>query len=218
MKYYNIHTHHPCLGSDVVSIQNIRVQGAPLVSPIQILDQGYYSVGIHPWDVTAQSKSIPFEYLCEVACLPQVLAIGEAGLDKKQAISLELQQAIFELQIKLAETVQKPLLIHCVKAWSELIAIKKQFKPNQPWIIHGYRGNAILAQQLLKHGFYLSYATYYNSHALPFGCLDHLFIETDDSETTIQSNYTQMAWHLGVDILQLQQVIANNFRLVFKRT
>ena len=218
MKYYNIHTHHPCLGSDVVSIQNIRVQGAPLVSPIQILDQGYYSVGIHPWDVTAQPKRLLVECLYEVACLPQVLAIGEVGLDKKQATSLELQQAVFELQIELAETVQKPLLIHCVKAWSELIAIKKQFKPNQPWIIHGYRGNAILAQQLLKHGFYLSYATYYNSNALPFGNLDHLFIETDDSETTIQFNYKQMASHLGVDILQLQQVIANNFSLVFKRT
>ena len=75
-----------------------------------------------------------------------------------------------------------------------------------------------MAQQLLKHGFYLSYATYYNSNALPFGFLDHLFIETDDSETTIQSNYAQIASHLGVDILQLQQVIANNFRFVFKRT
>ena len=218
MKYYNIHTHRPCLDLEVVSIQNIRVQATSLGCSLPDLDQGYYSVGIHPWDVTAQSKGLRFEYLYEVARLPQVLAIGEAGLDKKQTTPLAFQQTIFELQIKLAETVQKPLLIHCVKAWSELIAIKRQFKPNQPWIIHGYRGNTILAQQLLKHGFYLSYATYYNSNALPFGCLDHLFIETDDSETTIQSNYTQIASHLGVDILQLQQVIANNFRFVFKRT
>lgn len=218
MKYYNIHTHHPCLDAEVVSIQNIRVQDASLGGGMPVLDQGYYSVGIHPWDVTAQRKSLQFEYLFEIAHLPQVLAIGEAGLDKKQLTPLAFQQTIFELQIKLAETVQKPLLIHCVKAWSELIAIKKQLRPTQPWIIHGYRGNVVLAQQLLKHGFYLSYTNYYNSDALPFGCLDHLFIETDDSETTIQSNYMQIASHLGIDILQLQQVIANNFRVVFKRT
>jgi TatD DNase family protein len=216
MKYYNIHTHHLSYEPDVVSIQNIRVRGKMLEHPILNPDHTYYSVGIHPWDVTIQDTCNQFSTLRAAAQLPQVIAIGEAGLDKKHPTPFAIQQDVFEWQIKLSEQIQKPLLIHCVKAWSEVIAIKKQFKPSQPWIIHGFRGNLILAQQLLAHGFYLSYSTSFNKKSLSLDTLNRLFIETDDSATSIQSNYMQIASCLGLDIMQLQQVIANNFMSVFK--
>ena len=55
----------------------------------------------------------------------------------------------------LAEEVGKPLVIHLVKAVDELLKVKRDLRPSNPWIIHGFRGKAALAEEYLKHGFYL---------------------------------------------------------------
>jgi TatD DNase family protein len=68
-------------------------------------------------------------------------ALGECGLDKITASDFELQKVVFKKQIQLSEKHQKPLIIHCVKAHQELIEIKKELKPKQVWIFHGFNTN-----------------------------------------------------------------------------
>ena len=53
---------------------------------------------------------------------------------------MELQLAVFKEQVKLSEKLGLPLIIHCVKAMDELLAVKKEFRPQQAWIWHGFRG------------------------------------------------------------------------------
>ena len=131
----DFHTHN--LNANKDSIINISITDADRIK------NGYkYSIGIHPWDSESVSAE-ELHKLSEIATNDNVILIGEAGLDKLKGANQLEQEELFRNQIKLSEDLSKPLLIHCVKAYQELIAIKKELKPKQPWIIHGYRGNEI---------------------------------------------------------------------------
>lgn len=134
------------------------------------------SVGIHPWHAdTGDVAAVRGIALAE----PRVVAIGECGLDRFRGPSLEVQQQVFEQQIQLAEELGLPMIIHCVRAFNELIALRLKYRPSQPWIVHGFRGKPELARQLVGHGFYLSLGSLYNlavPAAVPAAYLLH---ETD---------------------------------------
>ena len=90
--------------------------------------EGWYSVGIHPWYIASFAASLNdskarFEELLDH---PQVLAVGEAGLDKLAEAPLTLQIEVFEYQARLAEEADKPLIIHLVKAVDELLKLKQK--------------------------------------------------------------------------------------------
>ena len=70
----------------------------------------------------------------------------------------------FEYQARLSVELGKPLVIHLVKAMSELLKLKQQIKPANPWIIHGFRGKPALAEECLRHGFYLSFGEKYQDN------------------------------------------------------
>lgn len=84
----------------------------------------YYSVGIHPWKVLEAGPE-DWTTLEKAVCHPSVLAIGEAGLDRLGPADILLQKEVFVRQILLSESVGKPLVIHCVKAFNELIELKR---------------------------------------------------------------------------------------------
>ena len=176
MVYYDIHTHHLPVYPEDVAIVNCLVpvldagsHPGQVISRLEKADTAgclcdpassagtglFHSVGIHPWyiyDVEEQLTDLKRQ-----AMLPGVVAIGETGLDKLVEASLECQQEIFKVSAAFAENLGIFLIIHCVKAWDELIALKKELKPRMPWVIHGFRGNAVLARQLIRQGFYLSF-------------------------------------------------------------
>lgn len=163
----------------------------------------YYSVGVHPWHPDKNLMPKVRKY----AALPSVVAIGETGLDKITADTPEgfmLQQELFLEHIHLSETIGKPLIIHCVKAWDELLHIRKITQPSAPWIIHGFRGKEALAVQLLNTGLYLSFGSFYNRYALKTAWNRHrLLIETDDKQTNIRDIYQQIADELQITIHDL---------------
>ncbi len=77
---------------------------------------------------------------------PAVIALGEAGLDKRCDTPFDLQVEAFQAIALLASRHRLPLLIHAVKSSEKLIALKKRMKPENAWIIHGFRGK----KELLK--------------------------------------------------------------------
>ena len=77
--------------------------------------------------------------------IQNLIAFGEAGFDKLRGPSVELQRSVFAEQVKIAGENRKPLVIHCVKAWDELLAAHKNLKPVTPWLVHGFRGKKELA-------------------------------------------------------------------------
>ena len=147
--------------------------GAPLpAAPV-------FSAGIHPWN----ADRADLDALRRIA--PRAYAIGEAGLDKLCGPSIDVQVPVFVSQARLADELGKPLIIHCVKAWPELIAVRRSLQPTTPWIIHGFRGKPELAQQLLREGFDISLGEKFNPATravIPDG---RLYTETDESPLSI---------------------------------
>lgn len=212
MLYYNIHTHKSSSDREERAIVNIIVGNKDFehLQAEACSKKNWYSAGIHPWYIyNVREQTEKLRLLLETTTLT---AIGEAGLDKIADSPIREQEQVFELQAEMAETYQKPLIIHCVKAWQELIAIKKKIHPTMPWIIHGFRGNGQLAQQLITQGFDLSFGNHFNPSALQVAWPFHLFAETDESSVNIQTVYTQIATSLAVSEEELALQIESQLK------
>lgn len=136
------------------SIQNLILNPG---QEILLTDQQYYSVGIHPWFFLNQENlENSLELLRSLAVKTNVLAIGECGIDLAIETSVELQEYAFLEQVKIAEKVSKPLIIHCVRAYHILNELLGKIKPKSPWIFHGFNQNAEVAAQLLQKAAYFS--------------------------------------------------------------
>ena len=145
-----------------------------------IIDGAYHSVGIHPWHTVDVAPST-INRLRSLAAHPQIVAIGETGLDTLKGASIKVQTEIFRLHVALSEQHQKPLIIHCVKSFNEIIALKKELRPTMPWIIHGFRGKPQLASQLINQGFYISLGEHFNPQSATVIPTNRLLFETDES-------------------------------------
>ena len=226
--FFDIHSHRPARQSGVITIISADIHNKNGVSGFysQSLGKhtaghseipsylGYYSIGLHPWYI--DESLIP--EVRKFAVLPSVVAIGETGLDKNTAKNQDdfsLQKEIFTEHILISEEVKKPLVIHCVKAWDELLHIHKSSKPSMPWIIHGFRGNAILATQLLNAGLYLSFGINHNAEALKVAWdKGRLFAETDDADIGIREICATIACKLDISINDLLDEISNLFKFL----
>lgn len=141
-----------------------------------------YSVGIHPWNVMPGTPINRWlQSLEQLASRPEVTAVGECGLDRLRG-DFALQQDVFRKQALLAERFHKPLIIHCVKAQAELLRFHKELHLHVQWTVHGFRGNASAARQLLAAGFDLSFSRHFQPEAVRACPPDRLHIETDDSD------------------------------------
>ena len=178
----------------------------------------WYSVGMHPWHIqTAAPPAVRHEMdiLASLAGHPQVLAVGEAGLDKLADAPQAVQIEVFEYQARLSMELGKPLVIHLVKAMDELLKLKRQIKPTNPWIIHGFRGKAVLAEEYLRHGFYLSFGEKYQEEALRITPSGRLFLETDESDVPIADVYSRAAQVRCVSLAELTEALQENIAKVF---
>lgn len=227
--FFNIHTYHitpqePCLlNADASTLQPSY--------PAQVA----LSVGLHPWHVSDDWQEA-FAPVCAAAERTDVWAIGECGFDKlKAGASLAVQVEAFRAHIALAERVQKPIVIHCVKAFDELLALRKETEEAakrvgrlpQPWVVHGFRGKPEQAKQLMTKGMLLSFGHQYNLETLRFvyaslkasspspsgssfrkeeGSVNSFFLETDDLPLSVRQIYEQVARHLDVDVAHLSRL------------
>ena len=170
------------------------------------------TIGIHPWEVSALSEgwrqSIPTS---------QHAAIGEVGLDKVHKETFEKQIEVFEEMIKLSENYRKPMIIHCVRAYSEIIEIRKKTRATMPWVIHGFNSSVEAMRQLLRYDMYISLGEilYSNENQavkiLKNIPLDRLFLETDVSGRDIKDVYAKAASLLGCDLDFLCRQIFENY-------
>ncbi|NDW19516.1 hypothetical protein D0T53_11425 [Dysgonomonas sp. 216] len=172
-----------------------------------------FSCGVHPW--YSENAEPQLKFLSEIAGDSRIVAIGEAGYDKLKGPELSIQQHVFEYQISLSEKLKKPLIIHCVKAWDELIASKKKFNPKQAWIIHGYKGKPELTKQLLAHGFMFSVNDKFNIDSVKVIPLNMMFCETDTHDISIESVYEILADALEMPIENLTEKLENNIARTF---
>lgn len=214
MKYFNLHTHKFTNDSQILELVNQYPWEFDAAIP-------NYSIGIHPWHIDEIRLENDLRIINEKLQLPECLALGECGLDKRIEIPLHLQIEVFEKQILLAEKHQKPLVLHLVVAFDELIAIKKRMKISVPIIIHGFSKNEQVAKQLIDNGFYLSFGKYLLRNKeleSVFKTIsnDKFFLETDTIDETLEEVYQLAAKYKNITIEELKTIINSNFKTVFK--
>ena len=170
------------------------------------------SIGLHPWHVN-EGRTV--QACCDLIPwlkLPQVCLVGEAGIDRLRGGKIELQLEIFEMQAHLAKKAGKPLIVHCVKAFDEIIRLHKQNFPHEPWIIHGFRGKPEQAHQLLREGFFLSFGEHYNDEALCLCPPDRLMMESDESLLSIEELYVRAATIRRIEVEKLKEEVNKNIK------
>ncbi|GBO54804.1 hypothetical protein APA_2855 [Pseudanabaena sp. lw0831] len=209
--FIDFHTHHDLKSPDLINLQTLHV--TPELQAEEL--PNICSLGLHPWFIQLETWEAAWSNLVNLAKLSQIVAIGECGLDRNIDLSLETQISIFQRHIELAESLQKPLVIHCVRAFSELIALKKDTKSTVPWIIHGFNKKEEVFQQLLKHDFYFSFGGAILSDrspilqaitTIPNG---RFLLETDDrTDISIKQIYDRAAAlrHVSLETLQTQLI------------
>lgn len=212
--FYNLHTHRFTNDSEITELVNQY--------PWEfVADIPQYSIGIHPWYIVEDRVESDLQFIEQKLQLPECLALGECGLDKRIDIPMELQTEVFAKQIALAEKYQKPLVLHLVAAYQELIAIHKKRPIKVPVILHGFSKNEQTAKSLLDCGFYLSFGKYLLRNpelAAVFQLVpnDRFFLETDTIEETLMEVYDKASVIKALSLTELKKQVALNWRKVFK--
>jgi TatD DNase family protein len=216
--YIDIHNHGAVSCRDHFQVENLMTHQ----NRIPDNEKGLvYSIGIHPWFLTADNFTDQIKVVELYASHLNVIALGESGFDRIKGPSFELQQKAFREHAMLAEKVSKPLFIHCVRAWDDLLSEKKILKPSVQWIIHGFRGSRELAQQLISKGLVLSFWCNYvlrpdSTPLLKSLPKDKIFLETDGSGIDIEKIYLKVASDINVSVEELKGIIYNNYITLFK--
>lgn len=204
MIFFDFHHHNACRQN---GIYNIPLGSDPV--------EGFFSAGIHP-SVSGNNTNQNFIWLEEIAKHKNCIAIGECGLDGLVNADVKTQELIFDRQIELANELQKPLIIHCVRRFSQMLQFKKN--ANVPMIIHGFNKRKSIGKELQKHNFYLSFgkAILHHVNLQEFATgfpIEKLFLETDDSDCEIELIYRKMADLKRISVEKLIDQIEKNLEI-----
>ena len=173
------------------------------------------TVGIHPWHALDDDLSAIEPAVADVD------AIGEIGLDYACDVPRGVQIALFRAQLALAERYEKAVVLHCVRAFEEVMKVLVEYRLKAV-IFHGFIGSVEQAQRAIAQGFYLSFGerTFRSPksiEAMRSTPLSQLFVETDESTTPIEEIYAQLAELRGISVAELIAATEENFRRIFNQ-
>lgn len=213
--YINIHTHFKPKQNEL-ALRNAYLK----LNAVQIAELPYpVSVGLHPWFLKNYTLTQCTDLLMDVVNLSNVLAIGEIGLDRAIDTPLSTQIQYFDAQLNIARAVKKPVIIHAVKSYSDLMPFLKKTKV--PFIFHGFTGNIQQAKEMLKHHAYLSFGKSLldDKYIEVFAQIpnDRFLLETDVDNTGISRIYELAAHAKGMSIDELKSIVFNTFAAITKQ-
>jgi TatD DNase family protein len=212
-QFINLHTHRFSNDSEVIEVVNQYPWEFDALIP-------NYSIGIHPWYIDEKRLESDLACITEKLQLAPCLALGECGLDKRIDIPMSLQISVFKEQLEIVKQTKKPIVLHCVAAFDEMIAIKKEMKLENPMIIHGFSKNEQVAQLLLNNGFYLSFGKYLLRNTemekvIKFAFENQILLETDTIEESIYEVYEKAAAVKGISLAEMKAIVFDNFSRIF---
>lgn len=215
--FIDFHTHKTEVESNVFSICSHSV-GNP-----RNYGEQFLSVGLHPWDISKVDVETAIAEIESMMGDERVIMVGECGLDRCHGVSMAVQLRVFERHVLLSEQYAKPLVIHCVRAFDELLALKKCHKPQQIWVVHGFANNVGIAGRLANEGILFSFGqNLFNPNGNSIKVIRQLtdipfFLETDDSYISIAEVYARAAEVLQTDMSKLQNMMIHNMEEILNR-
>lgn len=213
MEFINLHTHSYSKSESILEIINQYPWEFDDTIPT-------YSIGIHPWYIDENRLKLDLKTIEEKLKLNKCLALGECGLDKRIEIPFQKQTSVFQQQIELVQNTSKPIILHCVASFQEVISIKKEMNVENPMIIHGFSKNEQVAKSLLDNGFYLSFGKYLLrnpelSEVFKYVPNDRFFLETDTIEETIIDVYQKASNIKNIKFEDVKEVLKVSFNKAF---
>ncbi|AZB23969.1 TatD family hydrolase [Chryseobacterium rhizoplanae] len=205
MEFFDFHHHKKYIRD---GIYNLDIGQIPPDSP--------YSIGIHPNDIDVNNIDRQLNWM-KSTMFQNCFAIGECGLDSLVSIDQKIQEDVFVKQINIANEVKKPIIVHCVRKFYEVISFKK--KAEQPMIMHGFNKKKKIAEDLLANNFYLSFgkAVLYNlslQDILKNTPLDKFFLETDNEDFKIEELYLKVSEIKEISLEDLNEQILENLHTI----
>jgi len=217
--FIDIHTHADRLDKNTITVHNIF----PGEGFAAFSGRNFYSVGLHPWHIAGRNENNEALQIMENALeFDHVIFVGEAGLDKVCDKDFAEQQHVFEGQAFMAEEYQYPLIIHCVKAYNEVIELRKKMKPVMPWIMHAYNGSLEQTRKMVEMGFLFSFGEilfHENAKAIEsfqYLPLNKIFFETDEADTNVETIYKKGAELKNIPMDELKYMVWKNFNRIEK--
>ncbi|MBP7508406.1 MAG: TatD family hydrolase [Prolixibacteraceae bacterium] len=210
--YIDIHSHKfPSFDEETITVRNV------ILPDEDIPATNYFSAGFHPWHAGKVKTEVIEEKLTTIANLNNCIAIGECGIDRSTEIPVELQIKEFKIHISVAEKSGKPIVIHCVRAYSDLMQVLKASKFSYPVILHNYNGNKFQTKQLLKYNCYFSFGEPLFLKNKTADIVQHIpanriFLETDESNFSIGEMYSSAAIMLKMEEKELKSIVFENFK------
>lgn len=206
MDFFNFHYH----GNPQYGIYNQDLYSVPTNT--------IYSAGLHPNDIDTDYENA-LVWVTARAQDKNCVAIGECGLDSFSSANPTLQNEIFKRQISIANQVDKPIIVHCVRRYAELLHFKKI--ANVAMVVHGFNKKEHIAKSLLEHGFYLSFGKSLlenlSLQSVFKDCpIDRFFLETDATNVNIRHIYEKAASIKALTLSEIEIQMKQNLNLVFK--
>jgi TatD DNase family protein len=217
MTCFDIHTHHSA-SPGVTSIRNLL---NPDTLSKDLENEGLFSAGLHPWHLHPDHWEEDLEEIRRHLNHPNLVAIGEAGLDRLVDLPLELQKDVFLATVRLSEESKKPLIIHAVRTHAEIALLHAQLKPAQPWIIHGYNLRKTIGEGLIRQGICLSFGAPIFEEGSPASAMlesmpeDLFFLESDEAQFPLPDLYRRAAVIRGTPVEDLAAGIEKRFKKMF---
>ena len=164
------------------------------------------SAGIHPWHAASG--------LIDEAAMHAAALIGEIGLDYACNVDREVQEHLFREQLSIAQRLRKPVVVHCVRAFEDVMKIVADYHLKAV-IFHGFIGSKEQAAEAVKRGYFLSFGegvkrSPKTAVALQNTPLENLFLETDENTLSIEEIYSIAAEIRGEDTETIINAITNN--------
>lgn len=253
MKLFDTHTHLDDEQFDedreqlIENISNSEIKlavnvGADIKTSINSIELAekydfiYAAVGIHPHDVS-KCEDRDLETIRDLAKRNKVVAIGEIGLDYYYNYSsVEDQKKWFAMQIKLAEELNMPFIVHSRDASEDTYNIIKENRVNSNFVLHCFSQSAEMAERYIKLGGYISFAgpvTYKKSNklreAIKHVPLDKILVETDspylspeplrgkrNNSMNVKYVAQKVAEELEMDFEDFAELVYNNGKNFFR--
>lgn len=189
--------------------------------------------GIHPWFINDITESWFYD-LEQIIKSDDRYYVGEIGLDKimekkhGSIFSMDKQVEIFKKQLVLSKEYNRPVAIHCVKAWDLLFEIleevKKEYKTCYCGILHYFNSSSQIMNKVIDYGFHVSFfPDIYKPNrqkvldAFKKCPLDKILLETDvesgNNYDLINMHYENACGIRNIDIKELKRIIYNNGKI-----
>lgn len=177
-----------------------------------------FSVGVHPWHAAENPEQLneAFERMESVVSGGRTVAIGECGLDWAVEVDRKLQAEVFERQLDLAKRYNLPIILHCVRAFEEVMQTLRVRKIRRA-VFHSFVGSIQQAERVVREGYFCSFsprslASPRTREVIKAIAPSAMLVERDECECSIEEVYEAVATLRKCSVEELREIVFDNYK------